>query len=329
MGCMQCWLMLSRKVEPKPSSLRSCEVRLRDPFVWVSREEQRYYLYGTTDSDPWHAKGVGFDAYWSCDLELWHGPHEVLRPPEGFWGNKNFWAPEVYRRENDFVLFASFNSESRRRGVQAFLSQGPLGPFREHGSPLTPESWECLDPTLFYQDGDPWLVFCHEWLQIDDGAICAVQLSADLSRAVAEPRVLFRASSAPWVWPAQDRCHFVTDGPFVHRNAGGKLLLLWSSFARRGYALGLAVSESGRLEGPWIHQRRPLVAPGFRRAEGGHGMLFENLDNQLMLAFHSPNRTPDERPVFLPARDHGERLRLGRVGGIGGSLAFRWRWWRR
>ena len=69
------------------------------------------------------------------------------------------------------------------------MSDSPKGPFRPVGNrPVTPEGWHCLDGTLYTdRKGAPWLVFCHEWLQVGDGQICAVPLSEDLSEAVGEP----------------------------------------------------------------------------------------------------------------------------------------------
>ena len=48
-------------------------------------------------------------------------------------------------------------------------------------------------------DIQPWMVFCHEWVQIGDGTMDAVRLAADLSKPVGEPIQLFRASDAPGV----------------------------------------------------------------------------------------------------------------------------------
>ncbi|MNP70075.1 hypothetical protein D3C76_1662610 [compost metagenome] len=50
--------------------------------------------------------------------------------------------------------------------------------------------------------------------------------------------------------------------------------------------------------GPWVHQPEPLY-----RDDGGHGMLFRTFGGQLMLALHAPNRTPEERPLFIPVAE--------------------------
>ena len=42
------------------------------------------------------------------------------------------------------------------------------------------------------------MVFCHEWLQVQDGQICAIRMEEDLSDSIGEPVILFRASEAPW-----------------------------------------------------------------------------------------------------------------------------------
>jgi hypothetical protein len=293
------------------------EIRIRDPFVLVERDESRYWLYGTTDPDPWQGPGVGFDAWWSRDLENWHGPVAVFRPPGGFWAEKNFWAPEVHRHRGRLIMIASFRSARDGRGVQTLVADHPAGPFLPHSvSPVTPPGWECLDGTLYIEDdAAPWLVFCHEWLQIDDGRICAMPMTPNLDGAAGDPVELFRASAAPWVRPVQEKHHFVTDGPFLHRAADGDLLMLWSSFGRGGYAVGLARSATGALQGPWRHEPRPL-----RQGDGGHAMLFRDLDRRLVMAIHTPNRTPMERARLLQVEESVGGLRL-----VSRPWWFRWR----
>ncbi|MCK9548374.1 MAG: glycoside hydrolase family 43 protein [Sphaerochaeta sp.] len=279
------------------------EIQMRDPFVLCDRNTATYYLYGTTDKDPWKARGVGFEAYTSSNLVEWEGPQTIFTPSPGFWATHNFWAPECHEYRGRYYLFASFKAEGKRRGTQILASDSPLGPFEAISEgPVTPRSWECLDGTLHIDGaGQPWMVFCHEWVQVNDGEVCALPLSADLKRAIGEPRLLFRASEAGWTakLPRRDGSSLidarVTDGPFLYRGDGGDLFMLWSSKGEGGYAMGYAKSESGSLEGPWVQRSQPLIT-----ADGGHGMIFKTLDGQLMLTYHAPNNTPHERPVFIP-----------------------------
>ena len=78
-------------------------IRIRDPFVVADRASMQYYLFGTTDADPWNGVGIGFQVYRSRDLKLWSEPEYAFRPPEGFWGTKNFWAPEVHHYEGSWL----------------------------------------------------------------------------------------------------------------------------------------------------------------------------------------------------------------------------------
>jgi len=295
---------------------RTSEIQIRDPFVLPVPETGWYYLFGTTDVDAWKGPGQGFDCYRSSDLASWEGPFPAFRPPSGFWATTNFWAPEAHRYRGRFYLFASFKAPGRYRGTQILVAEKPEGPYAPLGQlPVTPPDWECLDGTLHVdRAGRPWIVFCHEWVQISNGAVCALRLSDDLGRADSRPLLLFSGSEAAWVerpsWPeAGSRVsfpRFVTDGPFVHRMRDGGLVMLWSSIGTGGgYAMGIARSESGSVEGPWTQEPEPIWG-----RDGGHGMVFRAFDGRLMLSLHAPNKTPDERAVFAEVEERGGSLRI-------------------
>ena len=279
--------------------MRTDEINIRDPFVLVHGGV--YYLYGTRGETCW-GKADGFDVYTSRDLENWQGPYPCFQNDGTFWADRNYWAPEVHPWRGNFYLFASFKAERTCRGTAVLKADSPLGPFKPHSrGPVTPADWECLDGT-FYADGNgrPWMVFCHEWVQAGDGEILALPLKEDLSAPDGEPRLLFRASDAPWSSPVRHSSGvtgYVTDGPFLWRTAGGKLLCLWAGFSQNGYTQGVALSGSGEITGPFCQ-----IAPLFDR-DGGHGMVFRTLEGRLMLTLHSPNTHLLERPRFYPLEE--------------------------
>ena len=98
---------------------------------------------------------------------------------------------------------------------------------------------------------------------------------------------------------------YVTDAPWLHRSRTGKLLMIWSSFGRGGYMVGIAESTSGKLAGPWVQQATPLYGDG-----GGHGMLFRRFDGQLMMVLHKPNDGGRERAHLFEIDDLGHTLRV-------------------
>ena len=292
--------------------MKNSDIHIRDPYILPLADERRYLLFGTTGRNAWSGPGLGFDCYESRDLENWAGPIPAFRPPADFWSNTQFWAPECHPWQGRYYLLASFAKDERQRGTQILVADKPEGPYRLHSDgPVTPRDWECLDGTLFVDDaGTPWMVFCHEWVQVEDGEMCALPLTDDLRAAAGEPTLLFRASEAAWAKPCEElgrTANLVTDGPFLHRLADGQLLMLWSSIGHEGYAMGYAASTSGSVLGPW----RQSDAPIYTR-DGGHGMLFHDFAGRLWMTLHQPNNSPNERPMWLEVveREGGLTLKL-------------------
>ena len=73
--------------------------------------------------------------------------------------------------------------------------------------------------------------------------------------------------------------------------------MIWSSFAKDGYAVGVCESES--ILGPWVHKEDPIY-----KQNGGHAMVFKKND-ELLMTLHCPNEPfGDERLVLLPLKDY-------------------------
>jgi len=282
------------------------DIQIRDPYILTDKENNCYYLFGTTDKDAWN-EGISFQGYRSNDLIEFDGPFTLFENSPDFWAEKNFWAPEVHAYKGKYYMFASFFSEEKRRGTQILVSDTPLGRYKPISSgAVTPAGWECLDGTLYVdREGAPWIVFCHEWLQVTDGEICCMKLAEDLTHAVSEPKVLFSASQSGWARPVNAEGVYVTDGPFIYTTKTGRVLLLWSSFVNNKYAIGIARAVKNQIDGPYEH-------PGcLYEGDGGHGMVFEDLNGKLYLSVHKPNDTPNERLLLLPLQDTGETLTIG------------------
>lgn len=207
-----------------------------------------------------------------------------------------------------YYLFGSFFKQGTGRKSQILVSDGPLGPFLPFCSPFTPDGWDCLDATLYVENGVPYSVFCHEWVQIVDGTMEAVRLKADLSGPDGNPITLFKASDAPWVRPTSYCGKFdgyITDGPFLRKSKNGKLFMIWSSTTENSqYAVGMAVSESGSVLGPWRHMETPLFGKN-----GGHASIFE-FKGKLLLSLHMPNILSLERAEFFELEEMDDGLKL-------------------
>jgi GH43 family beta-xylosidase len=296
--------------------LKINDIHIRDPYILPDAKSGWYYLYRTAPVQNGEGKTVGgVEVFKSRDLENWSGPVHVFRVPDDNWITGTVWAPEVHAFNGKYYLFATLNSdiewkkqqEGRPpytfRGTQIFHANTPEGPFLPFGrTPHTPADFMALDGTLWIEDGKPYMIFCHEWIQVADGTMELLELQPDLSAPAAPPLRLFCASSASWT-PA-GREDYVTDGCFLYLTRTGKLLMIWSSFTDEGYAVGIAESTTGRIAGPWKHHPRPL----FNR-DGGHGMLFRTFDGRLCIVFHQPNGPAgSERAHIFELEDTGSDL---------------------
>ena len=261
--------------------MKANEINIRDPFILL--DEGKYYMYGSRGNELW-GECTGLDVYISDDLVEWSEPQVAFEKHDGFWADRNFWAPEVHKYNGKYYMLATFKSPSRMRGTQILVSDSPTGPFMPHSDgPVTPEEWSCLDGTLYVENDIPYMIFCHEWTQVVDGEMCLVQLTEDMKAPVGEPRILFRASELPC--GSNKRYNgYITDGPFLYRSRNGKLIMIWSSFDANGYIEAVAVSDNGSINGNWILCEMPLSAEN-----GGHGMLFKDKDGNLNFTMHSPN----------------------------------------
>ncbi len=269
--------------------LKNQDINIRDPFVIVV--DGKYYMYGTRAENFGQGTG-GFDVYVGTDLENWSEPKAVFYSEKfglNTWAN---WAPEVHFYNGFYYMLATFVKPDGLRGTYILKSETPDGEFTPvTGKAITPDGWECLDGTLHFENGRVYCVFCHEHTQILDGTICRIELSDDLTMVLSEPVELFAASSF-LKREATEADHNVTDGPYLYRKKDGRLLMIWST-CYNGYKQCVATSDNGSVCGNWSH------LPTLFDDDGGHGMLFRDLNGDLRLTLHCPNISLQERPVFF------------------------------
>ena len=297
------------------------DINIRDPYIMPVEKEGVYYMYassGVTENGK-HYGGVV--AYKSRDLKTWEGPVRVFTVPHDNYLTGSVWAPEVHKYKGKYYLFATLNSDVRWKGpkaghpaynhraTQIFWSKSPEGPFLpfEGKAPHTPLDEMCLDGTLWVENGTPYMIYCHEWVEVADGEMDLVELEKDLSAPVGNPQRLFCASAAEWSTGGgkEGNKTYVTDGCFLYRSKTGKLLMMWSSFKDGVYAVGLAESDTGKIIGPWRQQKEPIFI------NGGHSMLFTDFEGRLCLVLHSPNSPGGkERAKIFEVEDLGHTLRV-------------------
>lgn len=293
-------------------------IQLSDPFVFTDAKSQTYYMTGT-----------GGMVWKSKDLASWSGPYRVIEVnPDSWMGPRPMvWAAEIHEYDGKYYYFATFtnrdvkidtvaNNVIERRACHVLVSNTPDGPYRPFGDDTyLPANMPTLDATLWIdKDGKPYMVYCHEWLQNRNGTVEKIELKPDFSGTVGERKILFRASDSPWSRENTDdgsvRPNMVTDGPFLFRTTKGRLGMIWTSWVRDIYTQGVAYSQSGTLDGPWVQEPEPITPPNF-----GHGMIFRTFDGRLLMSVHSHKKVGQDRtirrPCFFTLSNKGSKLKLG------------------
>jgi beta-xylosidase len=306
-------LVLAAPAQAQPTNAVTLDkIRMRDPCILADAASKTYYLIGSG--------GRSVRAYTSADLTAWQGPQTVFTLPQDIWGDipvVGIWAPELHAYKGKYYLFLTFDTRHQlaeqwrnwlprvTRGSQILVADGPTGPFQpfQNRSTLPPDMMT-LDGTLWVEDGVPYMVFCHEWVQIKNGTVEYIRLKDDLSETIGEPTRLFDGSDAPWNQKSAQHGSHVTDAPFLHKGKTGKLYMIWAGFSKNGYTEGIAISASGKLAGPWAQQAEPLYTK-----DGGHGMLFSAFDGRLMMVLHAPNGR-EARPHLFEMEDTGATLKV-------------------
>lgn len=306
------------------SSLELSEIYIRDPYILPDTKTNTYYMYrsGTVRGENGIELG-GVEVFKSKDLKNWEGPVQVFTVPANNWITGRVWAPEVHEYKGKYYLFATLNStiqwkkkqngwaDYTFRGTQIFHADSPEGPFLPFDlTPHTPMDRMALDGTLWVENGIPYMIYCHEWVQITDGTMELVRLKDDLSAPVGNSLTLFCASAADWSTGSKHEAplptSYVTDGCFLYTTKTGKLLMIWSSFMNGEYALGIAESTTGKVTGPWTQSKTPLFTKN-----SGHGMIFKSFEGKLYITFHGPNSPAGaERAHIYELEDNGDTLLL-------------------
>jgi hypothetical protein len=264
---------------------------------------------------------------------MWTGPYNII-DIKGLWLEKAGFAAaaEIHRIGDKYYYAGTWSDHSdlieqvpRRYNVphnQTYLlrADNPEGPYTsfaiEPGYDYQPREWDCIDGTLYEENGKIYMIFVHEWTQLIDGTMDYIELAPDLSYTLSEkPVTMFRATEAPWAMEMNSIGEatfglkmpgWVTDGPQMFRTQTGKLGMLWSSWGKERYVQGIAYSESGTIAGPWVQKKEPFLSNN-----SGHGMLFKTFEGKLIFLVHHAEENGPRKPQYWNVDDSGDKLVLG------------------
>jgi beta-xylosidase len=141
------------------------QIPLADPYILLDGDT--YYAYGTNDAN-------GIRCYTSDDLRVWKYEGLALNKTnttETQW----FWAPEVYRIGNKYIMYYSANEH-----LYAATATSPKGPFKQVGSYQMEKligNEKCIDSHVFIDEDSTAYIF---FVRFTDGnCIWQAKLSDD------------------------------------------------------------------------------------------------------------------------------------------------------
>lgn len=243
----------------------SAKVPLADPFIIYV--DGIYYAYGTYSGD-------GIIVFTSTDLKTWR-KHGLALNKKDTNVPRFFWAPEVYKVGNEYIMYFSGDEH-----LYAAKSKSPLGPFVQ-ANPEPMLSEKSIDSSLFYdKHKKPYLIF----VRLNDGNnIWVAPLSKDLCSIDTTRMTHCFSVSQEW----EKDLGRVNEGPCVFRK-GKKYYMIYSAndFRSQKYGLGLAVAD--KPEGPWTKRAdNPFLQCPDTLVGVGHNSIFTDSKGKRRIVFHA------------------------------------------
>ncbi|HLT42398.1 MAG TPA: glycoside hydrolase family 43 protein, partial [Sphingobacteriaceae bacterium] len=225
----------------KESFIDYTPVSLGDPFIMLY--ENTYYAYGTNADD-------GIEVYTSDDLTLWKKEPQLALKSDDSWGERWFWAPEVYYIKEKDKFFMYYSADEH---ICVATSNSPLGPFTQEAKQPVLSDEKAIDNTLFIDDdGKAYTYFD----RFNDGLnIWVAELEDDLQTIKKSTLTKCINVSQEWeeIWPR------VNEGAFVVKHKGYYYLTYSAnSYESPFYGIGFATATSPT--GPWTkYEANPIL----------------------------------------------------------------------
>lgn len=268
--------------EPTAENKPLEDIPLADPFILF--HDSVYYAYGTSSDE-------GFEVYYSDNLEEWQRHDKMLLKKEDSFGEKWFWAPEVYYRASNktFYLFYSVDEH-----ICVATSDSPLGPFKQQVK-KTMLSEKAIDSSLFIDDdGTPYIYF----VRFTNGNVIWMAELEDDWETIKEETLTMCLETAESGWEAL--LGKVNEGPSVVKKEG-VYYMLYSANDYRSQDYGVGYAMSNAPSGPWEKQEsNPILQnPPNGLVGTGHGAYFTDKKGNEKYVFHAHYNDQEVAPRLL------------------------------
>ncbi|GHE23253.1 glycoside hydrolase family 43 protein [Sphingobacterium griseoflavum] len=255
---------------------------LADPFIF--RHNDQYFAYGTSSDE-------GFEVYYTKDLRIWTKHNQLLLKKDDSYGEKWFWAPEVYYNEKKAQFYLFYTAEEH---ICVATADTPLGPFKQKDhTPMRIEKG--IDSSLFIdEDGKAYLYF----VRFTDGNVIWVAELAEDWQSIKEETLTKCIDASTQYW--EKSLGKVAEGASVIRQ-GPTYYLLYSGNDFRSLDYGVGFATASSPTGPWIKSpNNPILQRPRKGLVGtGHGAYFSDHKGKLKYVFHAHKNASHVNPRYL------------------------------
>ena len=279
------------------------QIAYADPTI--VRAGSKYYLTGTANNTP-----QGFDVLESKDLKNWTSAGHLLTEGKQVYGDKGFWAPQLYNNGKTWQLAYTANEQ-----VAVAEASSLIGPYTQKSVKPVDASAKNIDPFVFTDDdGKSYLYH----VRFDNGNYIWVA-AYDKNTGSIDHNTLKRCldNTEAWENTGDYPSAPIMEGPTVIKR-NGKYYMFYSAnhFMSRDYAVGYAVADSPM--GPWKKPANNRIIHRSTVGENGsgHGDVFYDKKGNAFYVYHvhnsnnavSPRLTRIVPLHFAPTNDGYDRI---------------------
>ncbi len=243
-------------------------IAIADPFILL--HNGTYYAYGTASAD-------GIEVYQSQDMKLWKKEKALALNKSNSWGDRWFWAPEVYYVEskNKFYMYYSVDEH-----IAVATSDSPIGPFVQAiKEPMLSD--KAIDNSLLIDDdGQAYLYFT----RFNNGSrIWVAKLYDDMVTINQSTMKECFGVSQNW----ETARGTINEAPqAIKHNDVYYLTYSANNYESEFYGVGYATSNSPT--GPWVKYENNPILQKPKDLEGvGHSGIFKDTAGNLKIVYHA------------------------------------------
>jgi len=268
--------IISSTVSEKLSNYSNpIDVKYGDPYI-LDNGDGTFYMYGTGGG----AKD-GFTTYSSTNLVDWNFEGQIYHGnTASSWNLKSFWAPEVYKINDDYFLFYSADTkvnptnELETFSIGVAVSNSPKGPFYDlKNGPLFDPGYPIIDANVFQDDDGKYYLYysraCYkhtveseisDWAKkegiyenIEESWVYGIELAPDFKSVIGDALLLLYPPKSMSDKNAEWESRSVTsreinrrwtEGSFTFKHKGTYYIMYSANhYAGPNYAVGYATSN--------------------------------------------------------------------------------------